>query len=64
MEKLDNGLDNLGNFNRDMKTIRRNQNGNDGDEKYKNKDQECFIWTDQETGYSQGKKSVTLKICQ
>ena len=31
MEKLDNGLDYLGNFNQDMKTIRRNQNGNDRD---------------------------------
>ena len=47
MEKLDNGLDYLGNFNQDMKTIRRNQNGNDRDEKHKNKDQECFKWTDQ-----------------
>ena len=64
MEKLDNGLDYLGNFNQDMKTIRRNQNGNDRDEKHKNKDQECFIWTDQQTGYSHGNKSVILKMCQ
>ena len=64
MEKLDNVLDYWGNFNQDMKTIRRNQNGDDRDEIHKEKDQECFIWTDQQTGNSQGRKSVTLKTCQ
>ena len=37
----------MGDFNQDVETIRKDQNGNDTGEKHKDKDEDCFVWTGQ-----------------